>query len=78
MRPEDIIDPPLCRVVTGTDLLTLACRLNLNGIIGKYSQLEVGVSSIIEATDGSISYWALEHHGMAPDFHDRRSFQLNI
>jgi hypothetical protein len=30
----------------------------------------------MEAIDGSISYWALDHHGTEPDFHNRRSFQV--
>ncbi len=76
MRPQNIVGPPSCRVDTETDLLTLVCALNLKGIIDESSQLEVGVGSVIEAIDGSFSYWALEHHGTAPDFHNRRSFQL--
>jgi hypothetical protein len=76
MREESAADPPLCRVVFGTDLLSLTCTLDFNGIIDGSSQLEVGVSSVIEAIDGSISYWAFKHHGTVPDFHDRRGFQV--
>jgi hypothetical protein len=76
MREESAVGPPICDIVSDTDLLSLNCTLNFNGIINSFSQLEVGVSSVVEAIGGSISYWALKHHGTAPDFHDRRSFQV--
>lgn len=76
MREEAVINPPRLRIISDTDMLSLTCWLDINGIIGNLSRLEIGISSIIEAIDGSISHWAIDHHGVQPDFHDRRSFQI--
>lgn len=32
---------------------------------------ELGLSAVIETTDGQLSYWALHHPGQRPDFHHR-------
>ncbi|MCJ2181869.1 DOMON-like domain-containing protein [Novosphingobium sp. 1949] len=37
-----------------------------------------GVSAVIEERDGQRSYWALEHFGAAPDFHDPACFTLAL
>ncbi|RYG08074.1 MAG: DOMON-like domain-containing protein [Caulobacteraceae bacterium] len=38
----------------------------------------VGVSAVIEETDGTISYWALAHPSDKPDFHHPDSFVLEL
>ena len=38
----------------------------------------VAVSAVIEATDGSLSYWALAHPSDKPDFHHPDSFVLEL
>ena len=40
--------------------------------------LQLGLSSVVEATDGSRSYWALAHPAARPDFHHRGAFTLNL
>jgi hypothetical protein len=32
---------------------------------------DLGLSAVIETTDGQLSYWALRHPGARPDFHHR-------
>ncbi len=78
MKEEGGVSQPYCHVVEDSDLLSLTCSLDLHGIIGDSAELEVGLSSVLEATDGSISYWAIAHPGAAPDFHDRRSFLASL
>ncbi len=78
MREEKSIGQPLFRFVTGGDFLSLTCTLELNGLIDDSSDLEVGVSSVIQATDGGTSYWAIDHQGLVPDFHYRPSFCLGL
>lgn len=78
MREDSTIGPPLCRIISDTDSLSLSCSLEWNSIIDNAFPLEIGISSVVEAIDGSISYWAIEHHGTEPDFHDRRSFQIQM
>ena len=40
--------------------------------------LRLGLSAVVEASDGTLSYWALDHAAATPDFHDRRSFVLRL
>lgn len=42
------------------------------------STLQLGLTAVIEAVDGSKSYWALAHHATQPDFHVRQSFALTL
>lgn len=36
------------------------------------------LTMVLEGTDGSLSYWALEHASAQPDFHRRDSFVLSL
>jgi len=40
--------------------------------------LSLGLSAVIEATDGSKTYWALAHAAAQADFHLRQSFTLTL
>jgi hypothetical protein len=40
--------------------------------------LQLGLSAVIEANDGSRSYWALLHPESRPDFHHRAGFILSL
>jgi hypothetical protein len=40
--------------------------------------LRIGLSAVIEANDGSLSYWALRHPGARPDFHHPDSFAVEL
>lgn len=40
--------------------------------------LRVGLSVVIEATDGQLSYWALNHPSTRPDFHNSDGFALRL
>jgi hypothetical protein len=52
------------------------CKLRLPAAIGANSPLMLGVTAVLEQSDGTLSYWALAHPGEQPDFHHRDSFQL--
>jgi hypothetical protein len=39
---------------------------------------EVGLSAVIEAADGALSYWALRHPAGRPDFHHPDCFALDL
>jgi len=39
---------------------------------------QIGLTAVIEAADGSKSYWALAHCAAQPDFHIRQSFALTL
>jgi len=40
--------------------------------------LRVGLSVVVEATDGRLSYWALHHPSAQPDFHHPDGFTLRL
>ena len=40
--------------------------------------LRVGLSVVVEATNGRLSYWALHHPRAQPDFHDPDGFALRL
>jgi len=42
------------------------------------SHWRLALSTVIEATDGTISYWALAHPSAKPDFHHPDSFVLDL
>ena len=61
-----------------TDIrLELDCLVRLDRLsaIHPRSVLRVGLSAVIEASDGT-SYWALRHPGDKPDFHNPEGFTL--
>lgn len=42
------------------------------------TELSIGLSAVIEAGDGRLSYWALTHPSTKPDFHHPESFALEF
>jgi len=62
----------------------LAARLTLPGPYGPFpafagmSGTFFGLSAVIEAVDGTSSYWALAHPSDKPDFHHPHSFTLEL
>jgi len=42
------------------------------------TQLQVGLSAVIEDKQGALSYWALAHPSTKPDFHCFTAFLLNL
>jgi len=52
-------------------------RLNSLSAIHARAVLRIGLSAVIEASDG-LSYWALRHQADKPDFHDADGFVLRL
>ena len=40
--------------------------------------LRVGLTAVVERTDGRTSYWALAHPSSRPDFHDASGFVAHV
>ena len=57
--------------------LTVETEINLEPQVSNRS-LRLGLSAVIEATDGSLSYWALRHPPGKPDFHHIDAFDLQL
>lgn len=45
---------------------------------GMADDWQVGLAAVIERNDGRLHYFALEHVGDRPDFHDRAGFALTL
>lgn len=65
---------PKIRVVRGAGRLELQARVELR----QTARLRIGLSAVIEETDGTLSYWALRHAPGKPDFHHRDAFALEL
>jgi hypothetical protein len=62
----------------GPHMLTQTSMLDYGDDRALRGELEVGLSAVIEATDGSKSYWALAHGEGAPDFHNADCFVARL
>jgi hypothetical protein len=60
------------------DVFTLDGIVDLNPVIQESQLLEIGITAIIQSTDGHETYWALSHPAPVPDFHLRESFILEL
>jgi hypothetical protein len=54
-------------------------RLELQAMIATTGEkLRIAAAAVVEAADGTLSYWALRHPPGKPDFHDRDGFALAL
>lgn len=58
--------------------LSLDISVDLSPILQPQQTVQVGITAIIQSTDGNESYWALAHPGTQADFHLRNSFILSV
>jgi hypothetical protein len=72
----DIVPPQIgvCSTQSRLELDTLFRLDGLSTIIQR-ARLRLGLSAVIEASDG-LSYWALRHPADQPDFHNADGFAL--
>ena len=73
------LDPRIV-ATSSADTVTLNASVALERLSGRHTQapLRLGLSVVIEDTHGVLTYWALTHPKDKPDFHDRRSFVLEM
>lgn len=64
--------------VARTDDLELRAEIDLTGCGLDGLDWRVGLSAVIEAADGGLSYWALGHPAGKPDFHNGDCFALEL
>jgi len=55
---------------------SLSADISLAGLAGCALPLEIGISAVIEAAGGELSYFALSHFREVPDFHLRQGFAI--
>ena len=66
------------KVLLENDSLLLNLEVNLDKIISPESDLEVGITTVVEDRQQQLSYWALTHPTKKPDFHHRDSFIIEL
>ncbi len=73
---DEMMRPHIAVRSTGSRLeLDTVVRLDSLSAIHPRACLRIGLSAVIEASDG-LSYWALRHRADKPDFHDADGFAL--
>lgn len=73
---NEMMRPHIAVRSTGSRLeLDALVRLDVLSAIHPRAPLRIGLSAVIEASDG-LSYWALRHPADKPDFHDADGFAL--
>jgi hypothetical protein len=75
MRVAAEIGAPRIEVRTSGESCTLQAALELDGLS---SPLHLGLSAVLEETNGRKSYWALAHPPSKADFHDADCFALEL
>ena len=65
------------KVIQQLNSLNINLEINLDLIIEQNTALEIGISTVIESSEGTISYWALTHPEKIADFHNRNSFIIH-
>jgi hypothetical protein len=72
--------PPQIAVRATDSRLELDATILLEGLstIHPRAPLRLGLSAVVEASDGTLSYWALHHRAGKPDFHDAEAFALRL
>jgi hypothetical protein len=74
MNEAPLANPPYIRLEDNLTWWTLGATFALEA--GRHWLL--GLSAVIEETDGTKSYWALAHGGERPDFHDPACFTATL
>ncbi len=75
--PDVHVKTPQISVIKTNEQLQLTAQITLPTCFAD-KPLQIGVSAVIEAATGSLSYWALHHPAERPDFHDRASLILTL
>jgi hypothetical protein len=78
LRPEPAYRSLAPQLDRGERSLTLQVAFPLPPSIPLGTPLLLGITAVIEALGGGLSYWALAHGGAEPDFHRRDGFLLRL
>jgi hypothetical protein len=59
-------------------IVTLDLKLDLSPIVIAEQKLELAIAAVITLKTGATSYWALTHCAPQADFHQRKSFTIEL
>ena len=71
------VHAPLVAVERNGACLRLDATVTIT-MLSEASELDVGLTAVIEELGGRVSYWALSHPGSKPDFHAARGFVMRL
>jgi hypothetical protein len=76
---DESLRPAIHADVRG-DGLDVEARFSLARLSSRHARLpvDVGLCAVVEASDGTLSYWAIRHLADRPDFHRREAFALHL
>jgi hypothetical protein len=76
--PDEVA--PRIAVVRGPEHLDLEATVALDAWPPAYgtAALCIGLTAVVETTDGRLSYWALRHPAAMPDFHHADGFAVRL
>ena len=77
MEVEEVLKPKIT-VEETKKIFSLAAEVDLTGLVSDSSTVDIGVACVVENVAGKLGHWTLNHTGEAPDFHDPRSFILQL
>ncbi|MEH1835942.1 MAG: DOMON-like domain-containing protein [Nostoc sp.] len=78
MQEETAFEKLPFNVQNKADSLALALNVDLSKIVSAEQAIEVGITTVIKHKDDQVTYWALTHQGVKPDFHLRNSFIVKL
>jgi hypothetical protein len=78
MRDAERIGTPRIDMRSDSARLELQVSLDLDRLLPRDVVWQLGLSAVIEETDGRKSYWALAHPPGKPDFHHSDCFALEV
>lgn len=79
MMADDRIRAPRVETTTGDGTFRLSATVDVSRLPDVEERaLLVGLAVVVEAGDGTLSYWAAAHPGPRPDFHARDGFSLRL
>ena len=76
METETRVAATACATACAGD--DLQVEFSLSGVPELARDLDVGLTAVLKARDGTLSYWALRHADARPDFHRRETFALRL
>jgi len=74
MAAAELANPPYIRIADNLTWWGLGATFAIEA--GR--RWAMGLSAVIEEHDGTKSYWALDHGGDQPDFHDPACFSARL
>jgi len=66
------------RVQGSPGALKVILEFDTEKIIPPDQTVDAAVSAVLRSLNGRTTYWALAHHGMAPDFHRKDGFLIKL